>query len=179
MPRYIALLRGINLAGQRRVTMAVLRDFFVSQGLSDVETLLQSGNVVFSCPRRTPAQLERLLERSAGGTLALEVEVFVRSAAEWASIVQRNPFEQEARADPSHVVMMALKTAPSAADVRNLTRAHQGPEPLHVDGREVYVHYVDGLAASKLATMLDRKLGTRGTARNWNTVLKLLGRVNG
>jgi uncharacterized protein (DUF1697 family) len=165
MTTQIALLRGINVGGNKMVAMSDLRALAARLGLRDARTLLQSGNLIFRSDKQ-PAKLEALLEKELDG-----VTVFVRNAAEWAQIVARNPFPAEAKNDPGHLLVMLLK---EAKDVTSLQAAIVGREVLRADGRQLYIVYPDGQGTSKLTNaLIERKLGTRGTARNWNTVMKL------
>lgn len=171
----IALLRGINVGGHGKVAMSDLRDLVAGLGFSGVTTLLQSGNVVFQSDRLTGAKLEQLLEKETDKRLGVSADYLVRSAADWKKIVARNPFPKEAKSDPSHLVVMFLKAAPKAKDVDALRAAIQGPEILHADGKQLYIVYPAGIGRSKLTgTLIEQRLATRGTARNWNTILKLL-----
>jgi uncharacterized protein (DUF1697 family) len=175
MPIHVALLRGINVGGNNMVAMSDLRDLLGELGFSDVTSLLQSGNLVFKSDRQTGSALERLLETETASRLGVSADYIVRSAAEWARIVARNPFAKEAKADPSHLVVMCLKTAPPAKSVDALQDSIQGPETVRSDGKQLYIVYPAGIGRSKLTgALIERKLGARGTARNWNTVLKLL-----
>ena len=176
MTTRIALLRGINVGGNRKVAMADLRDMAAGLGLTDVRTLLQTGNLVFGGGERggDGAALERLLEAEARAKLSLDTQFFVRTAAEWERVVAQNPCGVEAARDPGHLVVWCLKAAPGAAQVRALQAAITGREVARVVGREAYLVYPDGIGGSRLtAAVLDRTLGVRGTGRNWNTVLKL------
>jgi uncharacterized protein (DUF1697 family) len=171
---YIALLRAINVGGRKQVAMADLRDFLTQLGFRDGRSLLQSGNLVFRSDTRSGAALERRLETESAKRLSLETDFFVRSAAEWQTIVAGNPFPEEAERDPGHLVVMCLKDPPGARDVKALQDAIPGREAVRADGRTAYVVYPDGIGRSRLTTaLLEKKLGTRGTGRNWNTVLKL------
>src|SRR5512134_634232 len=114
MTAYIALLKGINIAGHKRVAMADLRALVTRLGLADARTLLQSGNLVFRGDGRTPAQLERQLEAEIERRLGVETAFFVRTAREWGTVIARNPFADAARRDPGHLVVMALRDAPAA-----------------------------------------------------------------
>ena len=174
MPVHIALLRAINVGGHKPVAMTDLRDLLADLGLRDGRSLLQTGNLVFRSDARKSGPLETLLETEAARRLDLHTDVFVRSADEWAAIIDRNPFPAEADRDPGHLVVMFLKTAAAAADVEALRAAINGREVVRTDGRQAYIVYPDGIGRSKLTTTLvERKLRTRGTARNWNTVTKL------
>jgi len=160
----IALLRGINVGGNKMIAMSDLRDMATRLGLREARTLLQSGNLVFRSGK-PPAQLEKLLERE----IAMNVDVFVRTAEEWQAAVARNPFAEEAKRDPGHLLLMALKDAADAG-----TLVIPGREVARGSGREIYLYYPDGQGKSKLTNaVIEKKLGTRGTARNWNTVMKL------
>jgi uncharacterized protein (DUF1697 family) len=171
---YIALLRGVNVGGHRLVAMADLRDLCGRLGLEDAQTILQSGNLVFRAKAGQASQLERVLETEAQKQLGLETSFFVRSAAEWRALVAGNPFPEEAKRDPGHFLAMPLKEAPKAAAVRALRAAIPGRERVEVRGQEAYLVYPDGVGRSRLTiALIERKLGTRGTGRNWNTVLKL------
>jgi uncharacterized protein (DUF1697 family) len=175
MPIHVALLRGINVGGHNMVAMSDLRGLLGELGFSDVTSLLQSGNLVFKSDRQTGPALERLLETETASRLGVSADYIVRSAAEWARIVARNPFTKEAKDDPGHLVVMCLKTAPPAKDIQALQDSIQGPETVRSDGKQLYITYPAGIGRSKLTgALIERKLGSRGTARNWNTVLKLL-----
>jgi uncharacterized protein (DUF1697 family) len=174
MTTHVALLRAINLAGKNVVNMANLRSLFEELGFSQAQSLLQSGNVVFDGRARKPAELERVLEQATAKRLGVQTDYFVRTSKEWSQIVATNPFRREAKEDPGHLLVVCLKKAPAAADVRALQAAILGRESVRAEGRQAYIVYPDGVGRSKLtATVIESKLGTRGTARNWNTVLKL------
>jgi len=174
MTIHIALLRAINVGGHQQVAMADLRDFLTQLGFGDVQSLLQSGNLVFRSDRRTGAPLEELLETEAAQRLGVPTDFFVRTAEAWQAIVARNPFRKEAVRDPSHLAVLFLKRAPDAKDVTALRAAITGPEVIHADGTHAYIVYPNGIGRSRLtSTLLEKKLATRGTARNWNTVLKI------
>ncbi|HET7295185.1 MAG TPA: DUF1697 domain-containing protein [Vicinamibacteria bacterium] len=176
---HVALLRGINVGGHKRVAMGDLRGLLEDLGFVDVHSLLQSGNLVFRTgQRRTPAQLERLLEADTEERLGLKADFLVRTAAEWSAIVARNPFPAEARRDPRRLLVMFLKEAPSAAAVEALRAGIVGREVVRADARQAYIVYPDGVGRSRLThAVIERTLATRGTGRNWNTVLKLAGLV--
>jgi len=174
MPTHIALLRAINLPAHKQVAMADLRDFLTELGFVDGRSLLQSGNLVFRSPARTGAHLERLLEAEAEKRLGLQTDFFVRTTEEWKTIVAGNPFRKEAEHDPGHLVVMFLKAAPDVKDIKALQAAIAGPEIVRAEGRHAYITFPNGIGRSRLTnTLIERKLGTRGTGRNWNTVLKL------
>ena len=172
---HVALLRAVNLGGHNKVPMADLRALLADVGFEQPRSLLQSGNVVFGAEGRTTRDIEALLEKEAEKRLGLSTAFFVRTASEWASLVDANPFPQEAESDPSHLVVLAAKDAPNAAALSALRKAIRGRETVDAVGRQAYVVYPDGIGRSKLTTtVIERHLGTRVTGRNWNTTLKLL-----
>jgi len=149
---------------------------FADLGLADARTLLQSGNVVFeaAAAARSADALERRLEAEANKRFGRPIDFFVRSAKEWARVIAKNPFLAEAKRDPSHLVLMALKDAPTAAAVKTLQAAIKGREIVHAQDRHAYIVYPDGIGRSKLTNaLIEKTLATRGTGRNWNTVVKL------
>jgi uncharacterized protein (DUF1697 family) len=170
---HIALLRGINVGGHRSVGMTDLRAFLMQLGFEDVRSLLQSGNLVFQSRSRTGAELERFLEAEAVKRFAIEIDFFVRTPEEWKSIIRQNPFRKEAELDPGQLLVLALKSPPSAEYVTALQEEIKGPELVHAKGKQLYAFYPDGVGRSRLTNaVIERKLG-RCTGRNWNTVLKL------
>jgi uncharacterized protein (DUF1697 family) len=174
MSVYVALLRAVNVGGRAPVAMSDLRKLLSGLGFTAARTLLQSGNLVFESDGRTSAQLEALLETEAARRLDLDTDILVRTAREWETLVARNPFPDQARRDPSHLVLMVLKGAAKANDVKALQAAITGPEVVHADGKQLYITYPAGIGRSRLTNaVIEKKLSTRGTARNWNTVLKL------
>jgi uncharacterized protein (DUF1697 family) len=174
MTTYIALLRAVNLAGLNRISMGDLRDLAAALGLHDVKTLLQSGNIVFRSTVSSTEKLERLLQDATAKQLDVSTDFFVRTAAEWQAVIAANPFPDLAKNDPGHLVVMPLKDVPARAAVAALQSAIKGREVVRARGREAFITYPDGQGRSKLTiALIERHLGTRGTARNWNTALKL------
>jgi uncharacterized protein (DUF1697 family) len=115
------------------------------------------------------------LETEAAKQLALDTDFFARTAGEWQAVVGKNPFRKEAERDPGHFVLACLKDAPGGAQVKGLKAAIAGREVVQAAGRHLYIVYPDGIGRSRLTTaLIEKKLETRATGRNWNTVLKLL-----
>jgi uncharacterized protein (DUF1697 family) len=154
--RQIALLRGINLGSRRRVSMPELRELLAGLGYEDVRTLLQSGNVVLTSSLRGD-RLARALEREIADGLGVDPAVVVRTRDELAAVVAANPFT-DVMTDGRRLQVSFL-----AGD----------PDPAYV--RELYAWHPDGLQRSALVKLITEEgLGTAATARNWNTVCKLL-----
>jgi uncharacterized protein (DUF1697 family) len=158
VPTYVALLRGINVGGNRIIKMADLKAMFEDAGASDVATYIQSGNVVFTHPSRSAAKLAAHLEKEFGLT------VIVRTAAEMQAVLDNNPFPPES----THVFF--LRTAGKV----DLDPKPFLPEKWQIVGRELYVFLPNGLGRSVLVGKLMRKPPvTDATARNWRTCEKL------
>ena len=174
MATHVALLRAVNLGPHNKIAMSDLRALVESLGFEGAKTLLASGNVVFANRGKTCAQIEKALEVATVKKHALETPYFVRDAAEWAGIVDGNPFTKEARTDPGHLILLAMKGKPDATAIAALDDSIKGREYFRVSGSHAYVMYPDGVGQSKLTVkLIERKLGTAVTGRNWNTVLKI------
>jgi uncharacterized protein (DUF1697 family) len=176
MPMHVALLRGVNVVGNSMVAMSDLRDVLGAMGFTDVRSLLQSGNLIFRTDRRLAgASLERLLETATAKRLGRDSPTYmVRSAAEWNRLIDANPFPGAAKRDPSHLLVMFLKTPVAQANVKSLRAAIRGLETIEIVGKHLYVIYPDGVGKSKFTHgLIERHLATRATGRNWNTVVKL------
>ena len=170
MPAYAALLRGINVGGKNKIAMPELRALFEGLGFSDVVTYVQSGNVVFRAPRVDAGAIGRRIKEVFG----LEIAVVTRTGAQLASTASRNPFlTSESNPKLLHVVFLDRK--PVAGAVKQLDPERSPGDRFSLDGRELYLDFPNGSGRSKLTLdYLERGLGVKGTARNWNTVLKLV-----
>ncbi len=177
--RYIALLRAVNVGG-RKVTMKELKQAVAKLGYEDARTLLASGNLVIDTKKTAETKLEAALEGAIEKTFALFSEVMVRNPDEWSAIIKANPFAKKARDDPAHLVCIVCKDKPDAkaidAWLTTFRDKCDNGEQLKVNGREIYVDYGESIGQSKL--ILPKKLVT-GTARNWNTMLKLEAMLEG
>lgn len=173
MIRFIALLRGINVGGSKKVPMAQLRTTLERAGFTEVATLLQSGNVVVSSAEKDARKVGKKLEAAIAKEFGFEVDVIVRSRAELEKVIKANPLEG-AEEDPSHFLVLFLSEAPDAAKLEKLSALAAASEELALRGRELYAKFPNGLGRSKLAAALTGpKLGVIATGRNWATVLKL------
>jgi uncharacterized protein (DUF1697 family) len=171
--KFVALLRGINVSGQRKMSMAELRSVCTNIGCNDVQTYIQSGNVVVTAAvsaETLEARMEEAIERQ----FRFFVPVVVRSASSWARYVQCNPFPGEAKEEGNRVLLALSKLSPNAGAASQLRhRATQG-ERVVKRGDAFWIHYANGVGRSKLnPAVLDRFVGSPVTARNWRTVLRL------
>jgi uncharacterized protein (DUF1697 family) len=172
---YVALLRAVNLAGHNKVPMQALRRMCERLGLAGVVTLLNSGNVVFRSGSASATALAGRLERETLKQIGVETAYLLRTAAEWASLVEHNPFPAEAARDPGHLLAVLMREPPPRGAVEALRAAIVGRERVELRGRDAYFVYPDGVGRSKLTPgLIEKHLGGPATARNWNTVQKLL-----
>lgn len=174
MPVYISLLRGINVGGNKKIRMAELKMLYESLGFTNVQTLLQSGNVVFETDTDF-AQLAGQIEAGIVTTFGFESKIILRTCAQLRAVVEENPYTAPQLAEPSKALVTFLAETPAAETIQTLMNDHQGPETLRVIGQEAFVFYPDGAGRSKLTNVfIEKRLKTAGTARNWNTIMKLL-----
>jgi uncharacterized protein (DUF1697 family) len=171
--RYAALLRAVNVGG-RKVTMKELRESLTAAGYGDVATLQAAGSVVLETSKAPDAKLEAALEKVIETTFGLTSEVMVRNPAEWTAILKANPFPKKANEDPAHLVCVICKEKPDIklleAYLAGFRANHDKGEKLKVVGREIYIDY--GLSIGESRLILPKK-ACIGTARNWNTMLKI------
>jgi uncharacterized protein (DUF1697 family) len=172
MPNCIALLRGINVGGARKILMSDLRGVCEGLGYLEITTYIQSGNVVLQTDDEA-ADVEAGLERAIAGRFGFAVAVVVRTAAQWSGY-QAQPFGALAETDPARV-MLALAKATPAADAVTLLRARAtADERVEAVGDAIWLYYANGTGRSKLSPgVIDRYIGSPATTRNWRTVEKL------
>lgn len=174
MNTFVSLFRGINVGGNHPIRMGELKDLHASLGLSDVVTYIQSGNVVFTSDDADPAQLSRQIEDAFAQKFGFRVNVMVRTAAELRDIIENNPFQNQPMKESKRLVVLFLATCPESTALADLKKAYVGLEEFDLVGQELYIYYPDGIGRSKLSNaLIEKKLKTMGTARNWNTVLQL------
>ncbi len=174
MTMRIALLRGVNVGGNKKVSMAELKAMIEALGFTEVKTLLQSGNVVFRAGGEAEAVLEAHLEAETEKRLGLKTSYLVRDVAQWRAIIDACPFPKEAQAEPSRTLVTIGRNA-MPAEALDAVRAVLLPyEKLKAVERQVYAYFGEGMGQSKAAELLNRKaVKAVATGRNWNTVLKI------
>lgn len=169
---WIGLIRAIGGSTHKKMSMQQLRDGCERAGLEDVRTLLATGNVLFSSGLDGAEIGNRLAEIVSSH--GLDNQVFLRRPDDLEAIVGKNPFDDAATARPNHLLVLFLETAPATEHAAELQK-YAGPEHVAIVGREVFIDYVEGVGRSKLTpVLLERILKQPGTARNWNTVRKLI-----
>jgi uncharacterized protein (DUF1697 family) len=171
---FVALLRAVNVGGTGIIKMADLRAICEGIGFRNVKTLLQSGTVVFDAKGSDKAVAKKLadaIEASQGFRPA----IIVRTADEIADAMKRNPFRAEEKSDPSHVLIAFMAETPASGARERIAAVKVANERLHLSGRELFAHYAGGIGTSRVTNaVLEKALGVQATARNWNTVTKLM-----
>ncbi len=177
MPTYVVLLRAVNVGGTGKLSMADLRKLLDGLGFRNIETYIQSGNVVFDAAG-SAAKVKAAVAAGLEKLMGAPVEVMVRTHEELTRIIAGNPFAEEAAADGARVHVSFLSGAATAGAEAALKRiAEQYPkrrDRYHHAGDHIYFHFPDGAGETKFSgKTLDKAIGVPGTGRNWNTVLKL------
>ncbi len=173
MPRYLTLLRGVNVGGHNRLPMSALRNAVSGLGATGVTSLLQSGNLVLHHPEPSASTLETSLESLIRREFQLDIRCVVLTAAELLGTISNNPFgDQDISGSKLLVLFLSERLSPAALSSHD--PALLAPDQVRVRGRVIYQLCPDGvLAAPPLAPYVERHHGCAVTARNWNTVTRL------
>ena len=175
MPVLVCLLRGVNIGGHHKIKMDDLRALCVHIKLGEVKTHLQSGNVIFRTDQRSLPALADKIEVSIERKYGFRPEVLLRTIPEMREVIARNPFANRKGIEPGKLAVVFLEDEPTAAMRKALLDMDIAPEELHVIGRQLYIYFLNGQARPKLSwSQVAKILKTPTTARNWNTVTKLL-----
>ena len=169
MDNYIALLRGINVGGHRRVPMADLRDTATSLGHANVKTHLASGNLMFQA-NGDAKELEAGLEAAVEKTFGFPVDIIVISLEDWKACLDGNPFVPESDATPNFVMLCVGKEPAGETQLETLKARADADERVKIVDGVIWLYYANGAGRSKM--MLKPKEGV-WTSRNWRTAQKL------
>jgi uncharacterized protein (DUF1697 family) len=175
MPVIVSLLRGVNVGGHNKIRMDALRSLYESLGLRKVETFIQSGNVVFTTQARDRMALAQRIEEAIEKKFGFHCDVVLRNASELRDVLARNPFAERLDIDPAKILITLLASDPDPEGCAKVRAMDIHPEELHIDGREVYVYFANGMARPKMPwPLIGKALKTPGTGRNLNSIRKLL-----
>jgi uncharacterized protein (DUF1697 family) len=171
----IGLLRGVNVGGHHKVPMADLRALCESLKLRDARTYVQSGNVVFRTAVKELRPLAKRMEDALEKQFGFRPAVMLRTTSDFREVVRRNPFAKRTGLDPAKMVVSFLTCEPEAEAREKVHAMKFDPEEVRIEGCEMYLYFPIGIGVSKLSmAALDRALKVSGTARNWNSVTKVL-----
>ncbi len=171
----ISMLRGVNVGGHNKIKMDALRALYESMKLREAQTYVQSGNVIFRTDERDIARLAKRIENGIERKLGFRPDVILRTATEMREVIARNPFAKRRGIEPSKLLVTFLGSDPGAEAREKILQIKCDPEELRIEGRELYIYFPNGIGRSKLSWAgLEKTLKTPGTARNWNSVTKML-----
>ena len=175
MPIYIAMLRGINVSGQKLIKMDALRDSMAALGFRQVKTYVQSGNIIFEAGKNSPVSAAEKIGKQILKDYGFSLPVIMRTAEEMERVARENPLLKEAGIDESKLHVTFLSSAAPGTAAQVLSPLATKPERLRVCGREIYLYCPNGYGDTKVSNnALEKKLGVRATTRNWKTVNALL-----
>jgi uncharacterized protein (DUF1697 family) len=177
--RYAALLRGINVGGNKKVPMSDLRQLLSDLGYADASTYLQSGNAVFSSPGEEPPALASTITRGIEERFGLAVTVVIRTGAELSAVLQRSPVP-DGPENPSRFFVAFLAAEPAPDRVAGIVAEPLGQDRIWVSGTEAFLWCPNGAAETVLTnSFIEKRLGVAATSRNWNTVNRLVALTAG
>lgn len=176
--KYLALLRGINVSGKKIIKMEDLRRLMEAEGYTNVKTYIQSGNVVFESPQKSPDTVAKTIEALIEKQYGFDVSVFILTIRQLEQAIDNNPFADGREPEPSgtkKIYVTFLSETPPAENMEKLRQAPIGEDLIELMDDVLYFKLAAGAADSKLSnSFIESKLKVRATARNWNTTLKLL-----
>lgn len=173
--KYISVLRGINVSGQKKIKMADLKDLYQCLGFEAVSTYIQSGNVIFQSSNSDKNHLKISIEKAIEEKYNFHVPVMIRSEQELREIADACPYEEAGiEENGTKILLTFLASSPSTENQETLKKYVKSPEKMTIRGSEVYLYCPNGYGKSKLSnTFLENKLGMSATTRNWKSVKKL------
>jgi len=172
MATFISILRGINVSGQKKILMVDLKALYKKLGFENVQTYIQSGNVVFDCDKgKSNFTIAEMIEQAIGKDYKFQVPVLVKQADVLISTIKNNPFIEEAGVDLSRVVVTFLESLPTPENLLKLEGVDYPPDQFIIDGMNIYIYCPKSYGNSKLSNnFFERKLKVRATTRNWKTI---------
>ena len=179
MPAYIAMLRGINVSGHNTIKMEHLRALFSDLGFRNVETYVQSGNIVFQTRIENPSNLSRRISETILLASKFDVPVILRSSIEMQSVIANNPFLKEKGIDSSKLHVTFLSETVQESVLKKLEPLSNNPDRFYGAPREIYLYCPDGYGRTKISNnAIEKALSVRATTRNWKTTNTLLEMVS-
>ena len=175
MQNYLAILRGINVSGQKLIPMKELKALFEAMGFQQVSTYIQSGNVLFQAEEADPKGLASRIESSILNRYQFQVPVLIRTPADLQAALGRNPFLQQSQSDTDKLHITFLADEPAQTRIDQVSQGQYGPDQCHISGKEVFLYCPQGYGRTKLTnTFFESKLGVTATTRNLKTVRRLI-----
>lgn len=171
----ISMLRRVNVGPHNRIKMDTLRAVYESLGLENPQTYVQSGNVIFRTKEKNLARLSKKIQEAIEKKCKCRPEVILRTTEEIRKAVAASPFAYRPELEPGKILVTFLAGDPPEGTEKSIESFKKYPEELHLKGRELYIYFPNGAGRSKLPwASVDKWLKVTGTARNWNSVTKML-----
>ena len=175
METYIALLRGINVSGQKMIKMGDLIKALEELNFSNIRTYIQSGNIIFQCDKTDPPQLAVMIAGNISDHFRFEVPVIIRTLAELEQVSENNPFLVKRTEDVDKLHVTFLSKEPDPVDLKKAEENSFPPDEFIISGKKVYLFCPNGYGRTKLTnTFFENRLKTTATTRNWKTIQTLL-----
>ena len=174
--KYVSILRGINVSGQKKIKMADLKILYEDQGFKNVITYIQSGNVIFESKANLAIEIiKEMIETAIETKYTFQVPVDIRTNQELKQIIEKCPYEEiQEEENGTKILVTFLQNTPLDKKVELLLEYVKSPERLIIQDREVYLYCPNGYGTSKLTNVfIEKKLGVSATTRNWKSVKKL------
>jgi uncharacterized protein (DUF1697 family) len=171
MNSYISMLRGINVSGQKKIKMEELKKLYESLGFSDVQTYIQSGNVIFKSSEKDASKLAGRIKQKMKQIFGFDVSIIIRTKDELEELIKNNPFTKK---DASKLHVTFLSTLPISVPVDEINKVKSEAEEFFIADQAIYLFCPNGYGRSKLSnTFFEKKLLVSATTRNWGTVKSL------
>lgn len=176
MQSYISFLRGVNMTGYNSIKMADLSKLYFDIGYTDIQTYIQSGNVIFGDKSETPLpEIEQKIEMEILARFNYVIPAMVRTIKEVSLLLTRNPYLSEENFDAAKMAVIFLHETPSDTQINKVININYPPDKFLISGKEIFIYCPNGFGNTKIYTnFFERKMGATGTARNWKTITSIL-----
>ncbi len=175
MPTYISILRGINVSGHRVIKMDVLRQLFAELGFKNIQTYIQSGNIIFQSEKLNPGEIKITIQNKIKEFNGFDVPVIILTLNELQHIINNNPFVHDRSKDAAHLHVTFLSDTPDNKRLKKFISELCNPDEMLLNSKAIYLYCPNGYSKSKFTnTYLENKLKVKATTRNWKTTLELL-----
>ncbi len=174
MHTYIALLRGINVGGKRKILMADLKALMLKLGFSAVRTYIQSGNIIFQSAKTNKLAVAQIIEQAIMDEFGFDVPCIVLVADELEQLINRNPFNDEDEVKKEQLHLTFLKSIPNKDNKTRIETYDYSPDQFQIEEDKVFIYCEGKYHLTKLGnTFFEKQLGVSASTRTWKTVLKL------
>lgn len=175
MPVLISMLRGVNITGHNKIKMDELRALYESLKFESPRTFIQSGNVIFQTRQKNSPALAKKIQNAIESRFGFRPEVILRTVDELRGAIAASPFPNRRNLHPSKILVTFLTGEPGPEAQATILGLKGYPEEVHLKGRELYIYFPNGAGQTKLPwSKVEKLTRTTGTARNWNSVTKML-----